>query len=161
MPQTCIKCSRINPDEADYCYYDGSALGGHRGNGGPIHSGSQPFPHQFVFPSGRVCRDFDQLALAIHENWQETLELLRQGYLESFLGGIGRTDLALSARESAHNPDQDRGLDDLLGKLPTSVLRPAQLAVEPTEVNLGQLSNRSDRRFDLLCWTASAPRTRD
>lgn len=149
MPQTCTKCSRINPDEADYCYYDGSALGGHRVNGGPIHSGSQPFPHQFVFPSGRVCRDFDQLALAIQENWQETLELLSQGFLEAFLGGTGRTDLALAARESAHNPDQDRGLDDLLGKLPTTVLRPPQLAVEPTEVNLGQLSGRTNRRFDL------------
>src|SRR5262249_10406342 len=93
--------------------------------------------------------DFDQLALAIHENWKETLELLRQGFLETFLGGIGRTDLASAACESAHNSDQDRGLDDLLAKLPTSVVRSPQLAIEPTEVNLGQLSSRGNRRFDL------------
>ena len=149
MPQTCSKCSRVNPDEAGYCYYDGSALDGQSADGGPIHTGSQPFPHQFVFPSGKVCSNFDQLALACHENWKETQELLQQGFLETFLGGLGRTDLALAAREAAHNPDRDRGLDQLLGKLPSTVIREPKLAVEPTEVNLGQLSSRTDRRLEL------------
>ena len=41
MAQTCTKCSRANPDEASYCYYDGSILGDHRGNGpGPVFSRS-------------------------------------------------------------------------------------------------------------------------
>ena len=41
MPQTCSKCSRVNPDEAGYCYYDGSALDGQSADGGPIHTGSR------------------------------------------------------------------------------------------------------------------------
>src|SRR5437660_7081631 len=149
MPQTCSKCSRVNPDEAGYCYYDGSALDGQSADGGPIHTGSQPFPHQFVFPSGKVCNNFDQLALACHENWKETQELLQQGFLETFLGGLGRTDLALAAREAARNPDRDRGLDQFLGKLPSEVIRGPKLAMEPTEVNLGHLSNRANRQFEL------------
>jgi len=44
MPQTCSKCSRVNPAEASYCYYDGSVLDGHRQNGGPVNAGTQAFP---------------------------------------------------------------------------------------------------------------------
>jgi len=149
MAQTCGKCSRINPAEASYCYYDGSALVDHLANGGPIKIGSQPFPRQFVYSSGKVCGNFDQLAVAFHENWSETRELLQQGFLETFLGGMGRTDLAAVAREAAHNPDQDRGLDQLLDKLPTEVLLEPKLAVEPTEINLGQLTNRANRQIEL------------
>jgi len=149
MSQICNKCSRINPDEASFCYFDGSALVGHLANGAPVKTGARPFPHQFVYPSGRVCGNFDQLAVAFQENWAETRDLLQQGYLETFLGGLGRTDLAVAAREASLNPDRDRGLDQLLDKLPTDVLRGPKLAVEPTEINLGQLTNRSNRHFEL------------
>jgi hypothetical protein len=149
MALTCNKCSRINPTEASYCYYDGSALIDHLANGGAFKIGSQPFPRQFVYPSGKVCANFDQLAVACHENWAETRELLQQGFLEAFLGGLGRTDLAAAARDAAHNPDPDRGLDQLLDKLPTEVVREPKLAVEPTFINLGQLSNRDDRQLEL------------
>jgi hypothetical protein len=149
MAQTCNKCSRINPSEASYCYYDGSALAAHGANGGPIHTGSQPFPHPFVFPSGKACHNFDQLALSCHENWKETRELMGKGFLEKFLGGLGRTDLAAAAREAARNPNADRGLDLFLSQLPTEVLREPKLAVEPTEINLGRLSSRADRQFEL------------
>ena len=33
MVQTCSKCSRANPADAVYCYYDGLVLGGHSRNG--------------------------------------------------------------------------------------------------------------------------------
>jgi hypothetical protein len=124
-------------------------LDGHRDNRGPVNTGSQPFPNQFVFPSGKVCCNFDQLALACHENWKETQELLQQGFLETFLGGLGRTDLALAAREAARNPDRDRGMDQFLSQLPSEVVREPKLAVEPTQVNLGRLSNRANRQFEL------------
>ena len=62
MSLTCVKCSRVNPQEAAYCYYDGAALAGRAG--GPINAGSAPFPNQFVFPDGLACRNFDQLAMA-------------------------------------------------------------------------------------------------
>src|SRR5688572_19545426 len=119
MAQTCAKCSRANPDEASYCYYDGSILGGHATNGSPLPTGAQTFPHQFVFPSGKACSNFDQLALAFQENWKEATDLLQQGFVEAFLGGLGRADLALAAREAARFPDRDRGMDQLLAKLPS------------------------------------------
>src|SRR3954466_6535786 len=127
MAQPGTRCSRANPDEASYCYFDGIALGGHGTNGGPVHAGVQNFPHQFVFPSGKACRNFDQLALAFQEHWSEATDLLQQGFVEGFLGGLGRADLALAAREAARFPDRDRGLDQLLAKLPSDVVEPPKL----------------------------------
>lgn len=149
MPQKCSKCARANPDEASYCYFDGVVLAGHSINGGPLVGGTQPFPNPFVFPTGITCRNFDQFALACHEHWNEALGLLQNGYFEGFLGGLGRTDLALAAREASKFPDHDRGLDQLLGKLPSHVLAEPMLLVEPTSVNLGQISAGQDRTIEL------------
>jgi hypothetical protein len=149
MSQVCSKCSHANPPEAVYCYFDGVILGGHSVNGGPVRAGSQPFPSQFVFPTGQACRNFDQLAVACQQNWSSAVDLLKQGFLSSFLGGIGRADLALAAQEAARFPDQDRGLDQLLAKLPTQVLDAPKLHAEPTEVNLGVLPLGTNRHFEL------------
>jgi len=149
MVQTCTKCSRANPVEAVYCYFDGFVLGGHARNGGPVAVGAQAFANPFVFPSGRKCRSFDELALACQEDWAAACDLLHQGFLETFLGGLGRTDLALAAREAARFPDRDRGLDQLLGKLPSNVLAEPKLRVEPLEINLGTLPPGVERQFDL------------
>src|SRR5579883_893398 len=144
MVQTCTKCSRANPSDALYCYFDGFVLGGHGRNGGPMAIGSQRFGSPFVFPTGRTCGSFDELALACQEEWKTARDLLRQGYLEGFLGGLGRVDLAMAAREAAKFPDPDRGLDQLLSKLPSEVLASPVLKVDPLEINLGVLNNNSD-----------------
>jgi hypothetical protein len=150
MSQVCSKCSRINPPDAAYCYWDGAVLEGHHANGGGIAVGSRPFPNQFVFPSGEpVCRNFDQLAMSCQQNWKQAVECLRNGYLSSFLGGMGRADLALAAQEAARFPDQDRGLDQLLAKLPSHVLDAPRLQVEPSDVNLGVIKVGSDRKLEL------------
>jgi hypothetical protein len=147
--QTCSRCSRVNPVDAVYCYFDGAILGGGNGKGGPLNIGAQPFPSHFVFPTGEKCQNFDQLALTCQKNWKAALDVLQQGYLESFLGGMGRSDLAAAAREAARFPDRDRGLDQFLAKLPTDVVKPPQLRVEPTEINLGQLKPGEDRKIEL------------
>jgi hypothetical protein len=149
MGQTCTKCSRVNPDGAAYCYQDGAPLSGHLRNGGPVAVGSRPFPSPFVFPSGRQCRTFDELALACQENWPAARDLLREGFFESFLGAMGRDDLAQSAHEAARFADADRGLDYLLDSLPTAVVEPPRLAVAPQEVSLGTLSVGQDTRCEL------------
>jgi hypothetical protein len=149
MAQICSKCSRVNPDDAAYCYYDGRELGDHGRNGGPVHTSARVFANRFVFPSGHTCETFDQLAIACQKQWREATQLLQQGYLETFLSGVGRADLALAAREAARFPDQDRGLDQLLAKLPAETLAPPKLQVEPTEVNLGQLTVGQDRELEL------------
>src|SRR5262245_55515503 len=105
MPHTCRTCSRLNPGDALYCYHDGTALDGHGRHDGPMQAGALPFRSPFVFPSGTSCRNFDDLVLACQQNWSSACEMLEQGYLERFLGGMGRADLALAAREAARSPD--------------------------------------------------------
>jgi hypothetical protein len=148
MVQTCSKCSRANPADAVYCYFDGFVLGGGR-NGAPVAVGAKAFSSSFVFPGGRECRSFDELALACQQEWDTARHMLEQGYLETFFGGLGRMDLALAAKEAARFPDRDRGLDQLLTKLPSDVLAEPQLVVERQEVNLGVLSPGAQRDFNL------------
>jgi hypothetical protein len=147
MAQTCSKCSRINPADAAFCYYDGNMLAGHAR--AALSAGKQPFHGQFTFPSGRGCRNYDELAIACQNEWDAAKELLQQGYLESFLGGLGRSDLALAAREAARFPDRDRGLDQFLGKLPSDALTPPKLRLDPQEINLGVVPIGQDQHFDL------------
>src|SRR5262245_14348969 len=149
MAHTCTKCSRVNPDEAIYCYFDGIPLNGHGRAGGPIAIGAQPFPIPFVFPSGRTCRSFDELALGCQQEWDAARGLLQQGFLGSFFGGLGRADLALAADEARSFPDHDRGLDQLLAKLPTDTLDEPKLRANPATVSLGVLSIGEDRQFEL------------
>ena len=149
MPQTCPKCHRTNPADALFCYEDGISLGGRAGQAGPVDPGQQPFPNPFVFPNGASCRNFDQLALACHNEWATAVELLRHGDLANFLAGLGRADLARTAREAAMQDDKDGGLDQLLGQLPANTIEPAKLHVETLQVNLGQLTVGKDHRFDL------------
>src|SRR5690349_11144716 len=105
MPLVCRICSRANPADALYCYHDGVALNNHAGASGPVAIGARAFHNPFVFPSGRSCRTFDELVLACEANWSEAEELLRQGWLEGFLGGLGRADLARAARQAAQASD--------------------------------------------------------
>jgi hypothetical protein len=148
MALTCSRCSRVNPADAQYCYFDGVVLQG-QGNQGPLNMATLPFPMPFVFPSGRACQNFDQLTLACHEESKAAMEALAQGDLASFLGGIGRSDLARVARDVAKAPDLNRALDDLLAKFPSSILQPPKLVVQPSEINLGELKLGEDRDFNL------------
>jgi hypothetical protein len=146
MAPRCPKCQRVNPAEAAYCFFDGVPLDG---VGGPRTAGGRAFSHPLYLPSGRCCRSFDELALAVQDDWQGGLDLLRRGYLEAFLAGIGRPDLAQAARAAARFPDPDRGLDDFLVKLPSTALQPPRLRVQPAEINLGTLTVGGERRFVL------------
>src|SRR5262249_6862413 len=112
-------------------------------------AGTAPFLSPFVFPSGRQCRNFDELALACQSDWSDARGLLKQGFFERFFGGLGRADLAQAAREAARFPDNDRGLDQLLGKLPSRVVESPKLFVAPQEVSLGTLKVGEDRRSEL------------
>src|SRR6516162_1858693 len=147
MALVCAQCSRVNPPEAAYCYHDGAALAGRAG--GPINPGAAAFPSPFVFPNGQSCRNFDQLAMTCQQNWAAALDLLKQGFLATFFGGLGRVDLAVAAQEAAKFPDPDRGLDQLIGKLPTQVVEAPKLQVEPREINLGRLAMGADRTIEL------------
>lgn len=155
MVQTCAKCRRTNPRDANYCFYDGNVLG-HRGgdipaDGSAINLGARPFTTPLVFPSGLRCANFQQLAEACHEHRATAVELLREGSLAAFLGGQGRMDLVAVARAAARAPDPERGLDDLLGRLPF-VLPAARLRVDPTVIDAGTVRVGEDRSFELMLY---------
>jgi hypothetical protein len=147
MSHTCPRCARRNPPAAQFCYHDGHVLSG--GARQAVDPAKQRFPMPFVFPSGQVCHSFDELVLAVQDNWESARELLRHGVFSSFLGGLGRSDLVVAAREASEFPDRDRGLAQLLERLPASVLEAARLVVEPAQVNLGRIRPGQDLRFDL------------
>ena len=154
MPHTCTKCSRVNPDDAVYCYNDGMALpagagGKPRPAAAAAPAGLQTFSQPFVFPNGTKCGNFDQLAVACQQNWAVALDLLKNGTLEKFLGGIGRADLAMAAKQGGQFPDKDRGLDQFLSRLPSKAIQEPKLQVEPADLNLGNLQPATDKTIEL------------
>ncbi|HKB42337.1 MAG TPA: hypothetical protein VKD72_38275, partial [Gemmataceae bacterium] len=148
MAQTCHRCSRANPSDALYCYFDGVVL--NQGTlAGPINVGAQPFPRPFPFAPNLNCGNFDQLAWICHKHWDTAVRLLRQGDFQDFLMGIGRLDLARVAGEAVRDSDNDRALDRFLDVLPTDVLVAPKLRIQPGEINLGRLSVGQDRTAQL------------
>ncbi len=147
MTLMCRGCSRVNPPDAVYCYYDGLSLDNGAGATGPVAAGRQPFPFAFVFPSGRTCHNFDQMVLASHELWDEARELLHEGAFAGFLNGIGRADLGKAAKQGMNSPAPDRALDDLLGLLPSEVRQPPVLYLATHEFNLGEIIHGEARQF--------------
>jgi hypothetical protein len=148
MPQTCSRCSRVNPPGALFCYHDGASLGD-ASRGAAQDLARQRFLMPFVFPSGKACHTFDELVLGILDHWDDARDLLAEGVFSSYLGGLGRADLSRSARQAAAFPDRDRGLNQLVNQLPSEVLQPPRLAVEPGQLNLGTLRPGQDGRFEV------------
>src|SRR6185295_11609184 len=110
MAHTCRMCRRSNPSEAFFCYFDGVALDAAH-TGGPVAAGVKRFHTPFIMPSGRSCNTFDELIVALDSHWDAGKDMLAAGFLEGFLGGLGRVDLAMAARQASKAPDRDRALD--------------------------------------------------
>jgi hypothetical protein len=151
MARSCQVCSRVNPDDGFYCYFDGRLLST-GGNEGPLRLGLVPFPTPFHFPDGQGCYNFNQLALACNIRWEEARSLLAEGVWANFFSIIGRLDLSAAARQAAAEPDPDRGLSQLLEKLPADAdtVRPPTLGVQSAEEDLGQLTPGVDLGFELI-----------
>jgi hypothetical protein len=142
----CRRCQRLNPAEAHYCHHDGYPLDSTK-KLGPVAVSVQPFHAPFVFPSGRTCRSFDELVIACEDNWEEAKTVVQRKYLQRFFSALGRLDLAEATRQAARSTDADHALDELLNKLPNTVRIRPRAQVQPLEMNLGQLTCGSFRRF--------------
>ncbi len=154
MVHICKRCQHANPHEAIYCYYDGVLLrdtvgGDIPADGSAINLGTRPFTVPCVLPSGQACYNFQQLVEACHQAPATALNLLRRGDFAVFFASQGRTDLAGAARTAAQTADKERGLDDLLGRLPFR-LPPARLRVDPAALDLGTVRIDADRRVELV-----------
>lgn len=148
MVQSCRHCGRVNPAEAVYCYRDGGVLTGAR-PGKILHTALHPFPRPLSFPSGQPCLNFEQMVRCCQEDWTAATQLLRQGEMERFFIGLGRTDLARMAHAAAMAADLDRGLDGLLAQLPSQQPLTPRLRVGSRTLHIDKLSAGQDRRLEL------------
>lgn len=147
MGISCANCRRSNPVEAAYCYFDGVPLSTQAA--GAVSPALELFPSPFVFPQGEVSRNFDQLAQCCQHDWTAAVDLLRQGMFASFLGGLGRADLAQVANRAAQLADGDRALDQFLARLPATDPNQPKLEIEPADVDLGSIRIGEEKRFEI------------
>ena len=146
----CSKCGRRNPTTARFCWFDGVPLNGTSATpAGVTDAARASFVSPFLFPTGRACRNFEELALGCQENWAMAADLLRKGHFEEFLKKNGRGDLALAAQEAVRMPDANRGLDHFLSRIPSRVLSEPKLRVEPDSLNFRNLPIGQDRVFQV------------
>src|SRR5438128_1425168 len=119
----CPRCRRANPDEAAFCHFDGQVL--RVGPGQVVPLDPTRLPHEFVFPSGRRCRSYDELAVGCQEEWGTARELLRHGAFRQFLTGLGRHDLARVAEDASRaQADPDIALSTFISGLPATTKLP-------------------------------------
>ncbi len=151
MSIRCPTCSRANPANATYCYYDGRGLNEAARNG-PLGLGTLPFPLPFSFSDGHGCANYNQLVLACDRRWSEARRYLVNGTWKSFFDAIGRADLATVAVLAASQPDPDVGLCHLLERLPADAeaLRPPRLALTSPVEDLGTLQPGKDYKVELV-----------
>jgi hypothetical protein len=140
----CPRCQRANPAGSVYCYFDGSTLQ-------PGADGARArLPEDFVFPSGRRCRTFDELAAGCQEEWPRARDLLRHGEFQKFFSGIGRHDLARAAQEAQGLTNADIGLTRFVGALPATRLPEAKVDIHPRRIAPGPVPAGEQRQFQLV-----------
>jgi hypothetical protein len=135
MVQLCPRCQRPNPDQAVFCHFDGCLL--RQGAAGAAGAGQ--LLHEFIFPSGRRCRTFDELAQGCWYEWEDARNLLADGTFSSFLAGIGRADLARSAREALSGADHDIALTNFVASLPATGVQGPKLGLSPRKLVVGPI----------------------
>ncbi len=138
----CSRCHRANPDLAVYCYFDGMVL-----QAGAAESASR-LPHEFVFPSGRRCRTFDELAQGVQEEWAAARQLLLNGDFIRYFSSCGRVDLARSAEDAKRKAadNGDLALSAFVDSLPGNRTQQAKLDLHPRRILLGSLLVGESRR---------------
>ncbi|MFO0815881.1 MAG: DUF5717 family protein [Gemmatales bacterium] len=146
VPLFCPRCQRANPPEALYCHFDGTGL--RTGTDGKSVTNTT-LGREFVFPSGRRCRTFDELITACSVEWSSARNMLQQGGLRQFLSSIGRMDLAQQADKAAAHIDPDLGLDQLLATLPSKEMVQPRLDLSPRRLHLGNIRAGESRDMQL------------
>src|SRR5207244_370420 len=142
----CPRCRRTNPNEAVFCHYDGAELR-------PAHGGARlapnQLPHEFVFPSGRRCKTFDDLVQGCQYEWEEARGLLKDGVFTQYLSSIGRMDLCRSVQQAQTQADLDVGLHEFVGRLPAQQVQGPRLDLSPRRLALGSLRAGETRQVRL------------
>src|SRR5687768_1001640 len=108
----CPRCKHINPEYAVYCHFDGVVLEAQQ------DAPSLRLPSEFVFPSGRRCRTFDDFAQGCQEEWASARDLLMRGIFAQYFRAANRADLVRAANDAKSLPNPDMGLTTFLNTLP-------------------------------------------
>jgi hypothetical protein len=140
----CPRCKRANPEVAVFCYYDGAVL-----QDGVGAASATRMTQEFVFPSGRRCRTFDELAQGCQEEWNAARDLLRQGVFERFFTTTGRADLFRASQEAMAQEDPDIGLVRFVAALPVSKAQAPHLDLSPRRVLLGSVMAGETKQVQL------------
>jgi hypothetical protein len=144
-PLLCPRCKRPNPDTASYCHFDGSEL-----RSGSNHAAAGQLNQEFIFPSGKRCRTFDELAQACQDDWGGARDLLRQGVFVRYFSSVGRMDLARAAQEGMAQPDADMGLSNLVGSLPQVRMQGPRLDINPRRLAIGTMFAGDTKQIQLV-----------
>ena len=139
----CPRCQRANPEGSVFCYFDGIEL--RPGQGG---AAANKLAQEFVFPSGRRTRTFEEFAVGCQDEWVPSRDLLRQGQFRTFFGSIGRADLAKAAQEAMGQADPDIALTTFLEALPGARPSAPRLDINPRRLLLGALLAGETRKLD-------------
>ena len=139
----CPRCQRANPGNAVFCWFDGFVLNQAAG----VLPPSQ-LPQEFVFPGGRRCRTWDELAEGCQVEWADARDMLRRGDFGAYLARLGRMDLVRAAKEAQAQPDPDIALQNFLSNLPGGGLHAAgpRLDLSPRRLMLGTLRAGDQRQ---------------
>lgn len=130
----------MNPVEAAFCHFDGADL---RLSADGDEQPLTHLPHVFVFPSGRRCSSYDDLARGCLEEWEAARALLTRGALAQFLAASGRIDLAQKARPQT---DADVALDAFIRALPARSPPGPCLDLQPRRLVLGRMRAGDSRQ---------------
>jgi hypothetical protein len=142
-PLVCPRCKNSNPDTAAFCYFDGEALRAGQA------AAANKLANEFVFPSGRKCRTYDELAVGCNEEWAVARDLLKKGIFQKYFNSGGRADLAKAAAEAMRQPDSNLGLANLLASLPGVKSSGPRLDLNPRRLHLGNVVAGETRQLEV------------
>lgn len=129
----CPRCKHVNPEYAEYCYFDGVVLQARQ------NAAAQRLPSDFVFPSGRRCETFDDLAQGCQEEWTAARDLLLRGFFAQFFTTCNRIDLVRAANDAKAQTNPDIALTTFLISLPGARTQTPKLDLHPRRILLGNM----------------------
>lgn len=145
--QVCPRCQRANPGDAAYCHFDGIGLHpSPDGSGAPVFN---RLAQEFVFPSGKRCRTFDELVTVCEEDWEAARDFLKKGVFAKYFTSLGRIDLAQSSETAVAQADPDVALTTFLADLPTTRTQSPRLDMFPRRFMLGNMQAGQSKQLQL------------
>jgi serine/threonine-protein kinase len=115
----------------------------------------------FCFRSGKQATTLRELVTLIDGNWTDGIYHFYAGDITNWLGGIGRADLATTARNIiANEKDENIGLEKFLQSLGPDAPPAPKLKVDKTKVNFGNVDVEriSKRQYSRMLRITNASR---